>query len=869
MATRMQQRRGTALQWSTANPILNAGEIGWESDTNQFKIGDGTNHWNDLSYFLDETAINTSLGDYVETATLGQPDGVATLDSNGKLESAQLPDVAQVTVHAVADQAARLALSVQVGDIAIQADNGQTYVLASEPASTNGNWSAITVSDVASLTGNNTFSGDNLFTGTVSLSNDLTVEGDLTVNGTTTTISATELVLKDNLIYVNEPEAFNVGNAVGDGTNVTYTIGEHSLTTSMVVSVVGIDPAGLNTDGYAEIVSVTSTTVTVANTNTATYVSGGSLFATFAVAPDLGFAGAYVDETSYSHAGIVRDGTDGVFKFFDSYEPEPSLTIDFTQATLAGIAVSSASIGDVVNSEIQHLTGVSSNIQTQLNDKASSTDLQSHESATTGVHGISDTANLAYLADISSHNSDTTGVHGISDTSDLLYTVDLTNHESDTTTHGVAGNIVGTSDAQTLTNKTIALGSNLVSGTIAEFNSAVSDADLATIAGTESLSNKTISYIDNTITVQVANVSDLTASAAELNTLDGITASTAELNILDGVTASAAEINVLDGITASTTELNYVDGVTSAIQTQLDGKLDESGGTLTGFLTLHADPTQALHAVTKQYVDTVAEGLHVHASVVALADSNISLPTAPASVDGVTLSVNDRILLIGQTAKAENGIYVVINGDLARAADYNTAAEIDAGDFVFVSGGTIYGNTGWVQENAVTTLGTDPIEFSQFSGVGTVTAGTNVSVTGNEVSVINNPTFSGLVTASSGVAFSDGTQTKQGVPSITEITQKNASYTLSSLAERDTIIEIGSGSATTLSIPTDATLNYPVGTTIDIIQTGTGQVTIAAVTPATTTVNGTPGLKLRAQWSSATLLKRAANTWLVYGDLAQ
>ena len=147
MATRMQQRRGTALQWSTANPILNAGEIGWESDTNQFKIGDGTNHWNDLSYFLDETAITTSLGDYVETSALGQPDGVATLDSNGKLESAQLPDVAQVTVHAVADEAARLSLSVQPGDIAIQADTGGTYVLRQEPASVNGNWSLITVSD--------------------------------------------------------------------------------------------------------------------------------------------------------------------------------------------------------------------------------------------------------------------------------------------------------------------------------------------------------------------------------------------------------------------------------------------------------------------------------------------------------------------------------------------------------------------------------------------------------------------------------------------------------------------------------------------------------------------------------------------------
>jgi hypothetical protein len=67
--------------------------------------------------------------------------------------------------------------------------------------------------------------------------------------------------------------------------------------------------------------------------------------------------------------------------------------------------------------------------------------------------------------------------------------------------------------------------------------------------------------------------SAVTATAAELNVLDGITASTAELNILDGVTASAAELNVLDGITASTAELNILDGVTadSAELNLLDG----------------------------------------------------------------------------------------------------------------------------------------------------------------------------------------------------------------------------------------------------------------------------------------------------------
>lgn len=106
----------------------------------------------------------------------------------------------------------------------------------------------------------------------------------------------------------------------------------------------------------------------------------------------------------------------------------------------------------------------------------------------------------------------------------------------------------------------------------------------------------------------------------------------------------------------------------------------------------------------------------------------------------------------------------------------------------------------------------------------------------------------------------------QKVNSFTPITNRTASYTLSSLSERDSLIEVASSSATTITIPSDATLNFPVGTSLDILQSSTGQVTIAGA--GGVTVNGTPGLKLRSQWSTATLFKRAANTWLVMGDLS-
>jgi hypothetical protein len=129
------------------------------------------------------------------------------------------------------------------------------------------------------------------------------------------------------------------------------------------------------------------------------------------------------------------------------------------------------------------------------------------------------------------------------------------------------------------------------------------------------------------------------------------------------------------------------------------------------------------------------------------------------------------------------------------------------------------------------------------------------------------PTFTGTVTvAASGIAFTDGTQTKEGVPSRTPIIAKTASYTLSALTERDSLIEVANASATTITIPTNATVAYPVGTSIDILQTSTGQVTIAGA--GGVTVNATPGLKLRTQWSGATLFKRATDTWVVYGDLS-
>jgi hypothetical protein len=99
------------------------------------------------------------------------------------------------------------------------------------------------------------------------------------------------------------------------------------------------------------------------------------------------------------------------------------------------------------------------------------------------------------------------------------------------------------------------------------------------------------------------------------------------------------------------------------------------------------------------------------------------------------------------------------------------------------------------------------------------------------------------------------------------IDAKTANYTLVA-TDVGKLITMTSASALSLSIPTDAAVTWPVGARVDVLVMGAGMVTVSAAFPGTTTVNGTPSLVSRAQWSAFSLIKRAANLWVVVGDLA-
>lgn len=92
---------------------------------------------------------------------------------------------------------------------------------------------------------------------------------------------------------------------------------------------------------------------------------------------------------------------------------------------------------------------------------------------------------------------------------------------------------------------------------------------------------------------------------------------------------------------------------------------------------------------------------------------------------------------------------------------------------------------------------------------------------------------------------------------------QGSGYTLV-LGDAGKLIEMSGGG--TLTVPLNSNVAFPVGTQIMVLQTGASQVTVAP--QSTVTINGTPGLKLRAQWSFATLIKRATDTWALVGDTA-
>ena len=257
-----------------------------------------------------------------------------------------------------------------------------------------------------------------------------------------------------------------------------------------------------------------------------------------------------------------------------------------------------------------------------------------------------------------------------------------------------------------------------------------------------------LTFTSKTVTGGTFNMTAATVGA------DTVTTNTATQTLTNKTISGSS--NTLNNIANASLTNSSVTVGTTAIA------LGASSLTLGGLTSVAVtqDPTSALQLATKQYVDAVAEGLHIHAPSAAATTgtlasitggtvtynngtagvgATLTLSVALTVLDGYTLLNGDRVLVKNEVASANNGIYTWATGGtvLTRATDFDTATEMASGDFTFISNGTLYANTGWVQTDPVTVVGTSPVTWIQFSGAGTYTAGTGLTLTGNQFSITN------------------------------------------------------------------------------------------------------------------------------------
>ena len=259
------------------------------------------------------------------------------------------------------------------------------------------------------------------------------------------------------------------------------------------------------------------------------------------------------------------------------------------------------------------------------------------------------------------------------------------------------------------------------------------------------------------------NLSDATAypGDASLTTVGTIGSGTwqgtaiANAYVANDLTISGGVIDdtAIGGTTAASgrfTTLSASGGITGTLSTAAQTSVT-SVGSLLGLtiaagqtidmgnnkITNVADPTNNSDAATKSYVDANSQGLDVKEScLVATTGSNITL-SGTQTIDGVAVTADKRVLVKDQTNKVQNGIYLCKAGAWSRATDF-AAGSAEAGAFCFVEQGTDNADAGFVctSDAGSDVVGTDNLDFTQFSGAGQVTAGAGMTKSGNTLNVV-------------------------------------------------------------------------------------------------------------------------------------
>jgi hypothetical protein len=304
----------------------------------------------------------------------------------------------------------------------------------------------------------------------------------------------------------------------------------------------------------------------------------------------------------------------------------------------------------------------------------------------------------------------------------------------------------------------------------------VSNAQLAGSIANAKLSNSTVAYGGVTLALGTAD----TTPAFDLSDATDYPTSSLTGTITDAQLAGSISNSKLtnDGVTIGSTDVSLGDTITALAgmttiavdNVSIDGNAittTDSNGNLSlapngsGVVTVPSGYEgragfSADALVNKSYVDSVANGLDVKASVRVATTGNLSATynngagtltssaNAAVSIDGVTLTTNDRVLVKDQSSGFQNGFYKVTQiGDgsnpyiLTRTPDADAASELTSGAFTFAEEGTDNGDNGYVMStNGAITLGTTAITFDQFSGAGQISAGNGLTKSGNTINTV-------------------------------------------------------------------------------------------------------------------------------------
>lgn len=245
-----------------------------------------------------------------------------------------------------------------------------------------------------------------------------------------------------------------------------------------------------------------------------------------------------------------------------------------------------------------------------------------------------------------------------------------------------------------------------------------------------------------------ASFASLAEAMAAVGAVDG---DTTDYILAEGDDFEIVEDAVIGGggttVTRGTTAFSKIGGVAGTTKLDLAGagqvrffpsakslnkmladilaKLSLSGGTLTGALTLHADPTLDFHAVTKRYVDGIAVNLGKRQRVRAATTANVTISTAlnnGDTLDGVTLATGDLVLVKNQPSAQQNGVYVV-GVTPVRAPEFDTYNE-HPGSLIAVAEGSANADTLWLcTSNDGGTLDTTAITFAAFTALDATSLG--------------------------------------------------------------------------------------------------------------------------------------------------